>query len=51
MAAINMCSYMSLIKLVKSRRLSGLERDLKKIQFDLFDSKRGGLFVNSKNPP
>lgn len=31
MAAINMCFYMSLIKLVKSGRLAGLERDLKKI--------------------
>ena len=51
MAAINMCSYISLIKLVRSGRLSGLERDLKKIQFDLFDLKQGGLFENSKNPP
>ena len=51
MAAINMCSYISLIKLVKSGRLSRLERDLQKIQFELFDLTKGGVFENSKNPP
>jgi hypothetical protein len=51
MAAINMCSYISLIKLVRSGRLSGLERDLRIMQFDLFDLKQGGVFENPKNPP
>lgn len=51
MAAINMCSYISLIKLVRSGRLSGLERDLKIVQFELFGLKQGGVFENSKNPP
>ena len=51
MAAINMCSYISLIKLVRSGRLLGLERDLKIIQFELFGLKQGGIFENSKNPP
>lgn len=51
MAAINMCSYISLIKIVRSGRLSGLERDLKIMQFELFDLKQGGIFEKSKNPP
>jgi hypothetical protein len=51
MAAINMCSYISLIKLVRSGRLSGLERDLRIMQFNLFDLKQGGVFENPKNPP
>lgn len=51
MAAINMCSYISLIKLVNSGRLSGLERDLKIMQFELFGLNQGGVFQISKNPP
>lgn len=51
MAAINMCSYISLIKLVRSGRLSSLERDLKKVQFELFGLSQGGVFLNQKNPP
>ena len=51
MAAINMCSYISLIKLVRSGRLSGIERDLKIVQFELFGLKQGGVFKNPKNPP
>jgi len=51
MAAINMCSYISLIKLVRSRRLSRLERDLKIVQFELFSLNQGGVFQNQKNPP
>lgn len=51
MAAINMCSYVSIIKLVKSGRLSGLERDLKKVQLELFAINQGGIFQNQKNPP
>ncbi|SMD46301.1 FOG: Transposase and inactivated derivatives [Aquiflexum balticum DSM 16537] len=51
MAAINMCSYISLIKLVRSGRLSSLDRDLKIVQFELFSLNKGGLFQNSKNSP
>jgi hypothetical protein len=51
MATINMCSCVSLIKLLKSGRLSGLDRDLKIVQFDLFNMKQGGYFSNSGNPP
>jgi hypothetical protein len=51
MAAINMCSYISLIKLVRSGRLSRLDRDLKIVQFELFGFNQGGVFQNQKNPP
>ena len=51
MAAINMCSYVSLIKLLRSGRLSGLERDLKIVQFDLFNLKQGGVFQIQENSP
>jgi hypothetical protein len=50
MAAINMCSYISLIKLVKSGRLSHLERDLQKIQFELFDLTKGVFLRIQKIP-
>ncbi len=46
-AAINMCSYVSLIKLLRSGRLSGLDRGLEIVQFDLFNLKQGGYFSNS----
>jgi hypothetical protein len=51
LAATNMGSYMSLIKLVKSRRLTQAERDLKKIQLDLFFLNQGGIFRNQEKPP
>jgi hypothetical protein len=51
MAAINMCSYISLIKLVRSGRLSALDRDLKIVQFELFSLSKGGVFQNPKNAP
>lgn len=51
MAAINMSSYISLIKLVKSRRLTGIERDLKIVQLDLFSLKQGGVFQNLGKSP
>ena len=51
MAAINMCSYISLIKLVRSGRLSSLDRDLKIVQFELFGLTQGGVSQNQKNPP
>lgn len=51
LAAINMGSYISLIKLVRSGRLSGIERDLKIVQLDLFTLKEGGTFQNSGKSP
>jgi len=51
LAATNMGSYISLIKLVRSGRLNGVERDLKIIQFDLFDIHQGGVFQNQVKPP
>lgn len=51
LAAINMGSYISLIKLVKSGRLTGRERDLKIVQLDLFDIKQGGVFQNLGKSP
>jgi hypothetical protein len=51
MAAKNMCSYISLIKLIRSGRLSGLDRDLKIVQYELFTLNHGGVFQNQKNPP
>jgi hypothetical protein len=49
-AAINMCSYVSLIKLLRSGRLSGLDRDLEIVQFDLFNLKQGAFFKFRKIP-
>ena len=51
LAAINMCSYISLIKIVRSGRLSEQDRDLQKVQLELFILKQGGVFHNQKNPP
>lgn len=51
MAAINMCSYMSLIKLLHSGRLSAQDRNLKKIQLELFEVRKGGVFEKNQNPP
>ena len=51
LAAINMGSYISLIKLVKSGRLNGIERDLKIIQLDLFALNDRGVFYKSGKSP
>lgn len=51
LAAINMGSYISLIKLVQSGRLTGIERDLKIVQLDLFALKEGGVFQNPGKSP
>jgi len=51
MAAINMCSYISLIKLLKSGRLSQQDRDLQKVQLELFELRRGGCFFKSEKSP
>lgn len=51
LAAINMSSYISLIKLVNSGRLTGEERNLKIVQLNLFALKEGGVFRNSGKSP
>ncbi len=51
MAAINMGSYVSLIKLIRSGRLSGSNRDLSIVQLDLFELNKGGVFQNQGNSP
>lgn len=51
MAAINMGSYVSLIKLIRSGRLSGSDRDLNIVQLDLFELNQGGVFQNQGNSP
>jgi hypothetical protein len=51
MAAINMGSYVSLIKLLRSGRLSDSDRDLKIVQLDLFKLNQGGVFQNQGNSP
>jgi len=50
LAATNMGPYISLIKLVRSERLNGIERDLKIIQLELFDIHQGGVFQNPPKP-
>lgn len=51
LAAMNMGSYISLIKLVKSGRLTGIERDIRIVQLDLFDlHKRGDFQKLGKSP-
>jgi hypothetical protein len=49
MATITMCSYVSLIKLLRSGRLSGLDRDLEIVQFDLFIIKQESVFRIPEN--
>ena len=51
LAAINMGSYISLIKLVKSGRFNSIERDLNIVQLDLFALKQGSVFQNPGKPP
>lgn len=51
LAAINMGSYISLIKLVRSGRLTSIERDLKIVQMDLFAFNEGGVFQNLGKSP
>jgi hypothetical protein len=51
LAAINMGSYISLIKIVKSGRLTGIERDLKIVQLDLFPINKGGVLHNPGKSP
>ncbi len=51
LAATNMGSYISLIKLVRSGRLTSPDRDLNIVQLDLFELSKGGVFQNQGKPP
>ncbi len=51
LAAINMGSYISLIKMIKSGRLNKSERDIKIIQLDFFELRQGGVFQNLGKSP
>lgn len=49
MASNNLGSYVSLIKLLKSKALTGKYRDIEIVQFELFSNNEGGVFVKSSN--
>lgn len=51
MASNNMGSYICLITILKNRKLNEQERDLEKIQLDLFDIIRGGVFQKKEKEP
>ena len=51
MAANNMGSYVSLIKIVTTRQLGETERDLKIVQLTIFDMLKGGLLGNVNKSP
>jgi hypothetical protein len=51
MAANNMGSYVSLIKIVTTRQLAETERDLKIIQLTIFDVLKEGLLGNVNKSP
>src|SRR5680860_341419 len=51
LAAVNMGSYISLIRIVKSGRLGATDRDLRIIQLDIFGNMQGGLFRKPERSP
>lgn len=51
MAAKNMSSYVSLVKIIQTRKLKEIERDLEIVQLTIFDSLNGGLFQKANKPP
>ncbi len=51
LAAVNMGSYISLIKIVKSGRLSAEDRNLGIVQLEMFQNLRGGLFQKPEKSP
>jgi hypothetical protein len=51
MASNNMGSYVCLISLFKSKKLTSQERDLQKIQLDIFEIITGGVFEKIKKSP
>ena len=48
-AANNMSSYISLIKVMKARKLTTDERNLKIMQLEIFDSREGGVLQKTEN--
>lgn len=51
LAAINMGSYISLIKLINRGRITGIKRDLKIVQLEMFELLQGGNFRNLRKSP
>jgi len=51
LAATNMGSYTSLIKIIRTRKLIDKERDLKIVQYDLYAIRQGGVFEKTEKPP
>jgi hypothetical protein len=51
LAALNMGSYISLIVIVKSGRLSAENRDLKIAQLEMFTKTGGGVFRDTEKHP
>ena len=51
LAAVNMGSYTSLIKIVKSGRLAAEDRDLEIVQLEIFKNIQGGLFRKPEKSP
>lgn len=51
MASNNMASYVCLISIFNCKKLNEQERDLEKIQLELFNIIRGGVFQNMKKSP
>jgi hypothetical protein len=51
LAATNMGSYTSLIKIVRSRKLTNSERDLRIVQLDLYEIREGGVFEKTEKSP
>ncbi len=51
LAAVNMESYISLIKIVKSGRLSAENRDLGIVLIKIFENIQGGLFRKAEKSP
>lgn len=49
MASNNLGSYVSLVKLLKSKALTGKDRNIEIVQFELFGENKGGVFDNSLN--
>lgn len=50
-ASNNMTSYVGLVKIMKASRLSTQERDLQKVQLELFENQGGGTFQKQNKTP
>jgi hypothetical protein len=51
LASNNMCSYVSIIKIVRARKLNSHDRNLEIVQYQLFQIEGGGLFEKAKKDP